>query len=408
MAEFSGLGDDDSPTDVQGDYSSSNSARSWNGSIASLLFWRTIDYKYSFEVNIEIIDKVSVTGRIVHGWFFMNRKGKIDKDVPLPKVVRSLEELNEMLPLPLDNKYEINILCQSYSRIFSAKWNFFVGQVQEVRRSLGEDVGTLIFGLPTMFQQIMSTPLNLQSWRIFVWKLDGIIYTRTARDTDVAQMNLHRLSKNALMNFHRFLKLQKEDEDMKLYEEEKFYKLSSFRFNDHSLVTINAVNAVEENESGELSEVRIAFKGKPVRETIYFPWFFKIWSHAVLCGQKKIIMGNYSENFQELLSVTSMDLATEMIFEGRRVDSTKKGSYSSYRNYKNRFSRTSDDILNFLDRFLTFVKEVMNDDRVNNNGRVVSFQYIWKADHGTGYKTIYPHFQNFDYKKIKYFSRQIY
>lgn len=394
MAKF--LGHHDSPTDVPKDNSSNNIDRSWYRSRKPYLSRGSINFEYPFEVNIPIVDKVSVTGRIIHGWFFMNREQQILNDVPLPKLVRSLEELNEMLPFSLNDNQQINMLCQDYSRIFPVKWDFFVDQVQEVRNSLGKDVGTLIVGLPAMFVQIMSTPLNLRSWRIYVWKLDGIIYMRTARDYNLDARDID--TENALMNFHRLLKLKKEDQDIKLCEEEKFYKLSSFRLNHHSLATINIVNAVEKDENGEWSEVRIAFKEKYLKEPIYFPRFFKIWSHALLCGQKKIIFGNQSENLQELSSVMSVDLATEMIFEGIQADPTETGGF------KNVFSRKPDDTLNFFDRFLTFVKQVMNDDRVNNNGRVVSFQYIWKACNGTGFKTIYPHFEDFDYKEIKYTS----
>ena len=84
---------------------------------------------------------VVVHGYETHSWFFINRKGEIDKDVPLPKIVKSLEELNEMLPKELDNQYELNELCNDYTPVVKAKWSCFMSHVEEViLGSLGDEL----------------------------------------------------------------------------------------------------------------------------------------------------------------------------------------------------------------------------------------------------------------------------
>ena len=303
-----------------------------------------------------------------------------------PKIFKSIKELNEMLPKELDNQYELNILCNHYTSVVKAKWNCFMSHVEELKHVLN-DIDTPIVGFTGLFVQIMTTPLKLKDWCARIWKLDHVIYMRSAKEKDLPN-NLSEAN-NALMNFHRPLKLAEEEEDKVLYEKEKFFKVSSVQVNEHHLFTMNEVNAVEEDEDGRLSEIKISFKTLGNCENFYRNKFFTLWSHALLSGQKNILFGIKGKDMK-LQRIFSMEANTEAMVEEMKRES---GS----------LAWNPDDILNFLYRFLTFVKMVMKDERVTN-GRVVSFIYKKGqkklGQYKKGFDHIYPKFENYDYKHV--------
>lgn len=349
--------------------------------------------RHQFVIHQSSNEKVRVDNHTVHGLFFLDHKGEVKKDVPLPTIKRTVSELKDMLPYHLDIKFEVNIICTDYIPVYQNKWISFMSRVQEMKTMLDE-VDTPIVGFTGTFVQVLTTPLNYRNWTVQAFKLDGIIYVRSGKC--LRRFNSDK-SNLALMNFNRLLKLSYGEEDRVLLEKEKFFKFSSLQVNRHYLMTMNELNAAEDDGDDEFQDIKISLKsdltnGSNFKKRFQECKIFEIWARALLSGQKKVIFGICSQDFL-LTDIVELHTTADVLMAELKADlDGGKGDYQTQ-------GWDPDAVLNFFDRFLSFIKNVMTDRRATE-GRVVSFFYKKKDDDGKAFERIIPRFENYDYRRF--------
>jgi hypothetical protein len=124
---------------------------------------------------------------------------------------------------------------------------------------------------------------------------------------------------------------------------ERHFSIGKFKLNENKLITLNEINAIDENKNSIKIITRIIFKSMRVIKNFDKKYYLYNWSYSTVTGVKKLVFGNFDKN--HILN----DI------EECYVESIPE----SYREY------WSDcKCFNFLDCLLTFMKECVTEELV--------------------------------------------
>jgi len=215
-------------------------------------------------------------------------------------------------------------------------------------------------------------------------------------------MNLHNI-------FKSFSKKRDGQEDDVFFESERYFKLCTCRIKNHNLVLLNEVDAVEESDDGILDDIRLIFKPDKMTKrhvnSFYRDKYLVLWARALLVNQRKIIFAHKNtEHTVTQLSVQDTD--TDAMVNAMRsdLDTPDEDEQRSTVECLSSIPWDPQICLEFLNRFLSFVRDrAMNDPRASD-GKIVSFYFkpdsIRRGVLVKGFEKIIPKFQEYDYHKI--------
>ena len=335
-----------------------------------------------FKVKVDEFKDVSLTDSKVLQTLFVDREQQVTKNVEIPKLVVSLkpddDDLENLKGEDLGEEKESNNIITDYRFEFSyVKQEMLLKKIDELPQ---EELENCPFVANTgLFADLMATPVGKKSWHILVYKdRRGFIFMRTFKNPNYDETGT---GQHRFLNFHRLLKLTEDERDKPMYEQEKYFKITSIKVNDHKIISMNEVSGIDK-DSGD--EVKIALKPPGSKlQGFGSVKFLDMWAQSQLSQQKKLVLGMRSGD-AILTGVEVIDMTTDSMMEFLK-ESYKSETLRSFWDPK--------ECLDFLYRFLTLVKSVLNHSK-SEKGYVSTFSYEPKQ------RIIFPRFQKFDYRNI--------
>jgi hypothetical protein len=138
---------------------------------------------------------------------------------------------------------------------------------------------------------------------------------------------------------------------------ERYFSVGKFKLNENKLITLNEINAIDENKDYLNILTKIVFEDKRGNKNFYKKYYLYYWSYSTVTGAKKIVFGNFNKN-NILNDIEECDVES--------IPQTYREYWSDVK------------CLNFLDCLLTFMKECITEELViyefefNNDNRNIT------------------------------------
>jgi hypothetical protein len=248
---------------------------------------------------------------------------------------------------------------------------------------------------------IMRTPANKERWEVYSWKLNGVIFLKRRRGPLANQSTKRSLKQidatNISLNFRRLMTQSIEERYQTLNEAEKHMKIKSLLFkNKHTLVTISEVNAVGKGYSrfgigdDRINEIDclLTLETSKLKVLVHKEQFFhenllKYFTLTQVSGKDRLILGlkNHYRNQWKLEDVEVIDSSQPVSF------ATKMTHYQGKEKWDPKI------YLDFLDRFLDFLKDIMQKTKTKEGSvTILTFQ--------PDFQELIPKFMKYNYQHL--------
>ena len=243
-----------------------------------------------------------------------------------------------------------------------------------------------------LLSELMRTPLDKDTWEIYAWKVNGIIYLKRRRGPDGKQVHPRSGSQyeaiNAKINFKRLMTQSISERYLPVNESERHIKLSSVSLNGvhgvHNVVTMSEIEAMDSEGNDVVMHLEPSKdKSLKYKDDFYGKHCLDIWSKSIFTGTNKwIVCFKTTGTPIRVDDVQVMNTDSEY-FRMKMMADTGRTHWDPR-------AHTS-----FIFRFMTFLKDIMQDTRTRE-GRVVTFKFSSKRCS----RELMPSFQEFYFNNL--------